>query len=44
MAINRNSSKNRDKETGMRQYSPTIKTEKFASRPPSLNGINKQLP
>ncbi|REE80087.1 hypothetical protein A8990_12240 [Paenibacillus taihuensis] len=45
MPTNRNTrSKNRDSETGMKQYSVSISPEKQANRPPSMNGINKQLP
>ncbi|MBD2869780.1 hypothetical protein [Paenibacillus arenilitoris] len=30
--------------TSLREHTATLKTEKFAKRPPSLNRINKQLP
>ncbi|CAM4204638.1 hypothetical protein L1N85_07410 [Paenibacillus alkaliterrae] len=30
--------------TSVREHSRTLPTNKFAKRPPSLNGINKQLP
>ncbi|SFS62224.1 hypothetical protein [Paenibacillus sp. BC26] len=46
MPTNRNSnSKNRGSESEGKDYTSTLKKlDKFASRPSSLNGINKQLP
>lgn len=45
MPTNKNSKGNgRQNPSGIRENTPTIKMDKFAKRPPSLNGINKQLP
>ncbi|GGF90096.1 hypothetical protein [Paenibacillus abyssi] len=45
MPNNRSETKeNRNSESRMKQQARTLRTEKAAKRPPSLNGINKQLP
>ncbi|NBD23448.1 hypothetical protein [Paenibacillus glycinis] len=45
MALNKNGKRNReDGQSGMKEYYVSLKPEKAANRPASLNGINKQLP
>ncbi|WP_419873574.1 hypothetical protein [Candidatus Pristimantibacillus sp. PTI5] len=41
---NMNKNVNRQNQAGLRGQSGKLKTDKFAKRPSSLNGINKQLP
>ncbi|MBB3070576.1 hypothetical protein FHS14_003578 [Paenibacillus baekrokdamisoli] len=43
MVVDNNENKD-NKRSGFRERSITLKPEKSAKRPPSLNGINKQLP
>ncbi|MFC5648468.1 hypothetical protein ACFPYJ_04880 [Paenibacillus solisilvae] len=43
MAVNKNEMKD-NRSSGFRGRNATLTPEKTAIRPPSLNGINKQLP
>ncbi|MBB3151614.1 hypothetical protein FHS16_001660 [Paenibacillus endophyticus] len=42
--IRNNKGDNFQNHSSLRGQSGKLKTDKFAKRPPSLNGINKQLP
>ncbi|SFI32800.1 MULTISPECIES: hypothetical protein [Paenibacillus] len=44
MVLNKNGKRNRNDESGLKEYYVSLKPEKAANRPASLNGINKQLP
>ncbi|WP_263866883.1 hypothetical protein [Paenibacillus rhizovicinus] len=44
MVLNKNSKRNRNDDSGLKEYYVGLKPEKAANRPASLNGINKQLP
>lgn len=39
-----NKTENQQNHSSFREQTITLKSEKFAKRPPSMNGINKQLP
>jgi hypothetical protein len=45
LVFNKNSkTDNRQNHSSSQGQAGKLKTDKFAKRPPSLNGINKQLP
>ncbi|MFC4809544.1 hypothetical protein [Paenibacillus sp. GCM10023250] len=44
MVLNKNSKRNRNDQSSLKEYYVSLKPEKAANRPASLNGINKQLP
>ncbi|WP_173275686.1 hypothetical protein [Paenibacillus sp. NEAU-GSW1] len=45
MPINKSDKKhNRQNDSSIKEEAVSSKLNKFANRPPSLNGINKQLP